>query len=82
MSEYSINDTDPRNIATALISNAILAMENQTPSDEGINYKPLYYGLFNGITDIIREADTYEEAVNALKQLQCAAEEFFAALGE
>lgn len=48
-----------------------------------IDYKPLYYFLFNGITDIINEMDEAPEKAGTamysqhLKLLQLAAEELY-----
>jgi hypothetical protein len=70
-------EANVHNSLTGIISGALFALDKQTPNDEGTNYKPLYYGLFNGITDIVRNAATYEQTIAALKQLQCMAEEAY-----
>lgn len=76
MAEYIIpsEETITQNIENFLISHAIFELDKQTPSDEGTNYKPLYYGIFNGVTSIIENAATYQQAIAALKQLQSMAE--------
>lgn len=48
----------------------------ERPSEDA-DYKPLYYGLFNGITTVIKTADNYEQAIAALKQLQSDAEDAY-----
>ena len=45
--------------------------------DDGIDYKPLYYNLFNGITTVIETSCTYDEIIATLKQLQIEAEDTF-----
>jgi hypothetical protein len=67
-----------RNIAlNRLITQALFTLDGKTGGDEGVNYKPLYYGLFNGISAIIENALTYEQTIEALKQLQLKAEDFY-----
>ena len=84
MTEYVLptEEAVAHNIMTGIISNALFVLDKKTSSDEGIDYKPLYYGVFNGITDIIRGAATYEQAIVALKQLQIAAEDAYINQGE
>lgn len=65
------------NSMTEQISRALFVLDLTAQSDEGTNYKPLYYGMFNGVTSILRNAKTYEETMGALKQLQCLAEDFY-----
>ena len=76
MAEYILptEETITKNILSLIISQALFMLDKNTPSDKGTNYKPLYYGLFNGITAILEHAATYEQTVAALKQLQCEAE--------
>jgi hypothetical protein len=79
MAEYILptEDAVAQNIVTSLVSRALFVLDKQTPGDEDTDYKPLYYGLFNGITTILENAQTYEQAVAALKQLQCEAEDAY-----
>lgn len=79
MTEYVLptEEAIAQNIITGLVSRALFALDQQTQSDEGTDYKPLYYGLFNGITSIVRNADTYEQTIAALKHLQCFAEDAY-----
>ncbi|MCL1806655.1 MAG: hypothetical protein FWG31_03015 [Oscillospiraceae bacterium] len=53
------------NILNARLTQFLLYMDKQTPGDDNINYKSLYYFLFNGIYDVVEK----------LIQLQCDAEE-------
>ena len=68
------------------ISQTLLTIDNATLSDEGSDYKSLYYFLFNGITDILalnaKHIDPAclpicAETVDSLKRLQYNAEELF-----
>ena len=79
MTEYTMptEEAIANNAATGLISGALFLLDKQTPRDEGIDYKTLYYGMFNGVTSILRNAVTYEQTIAALKQLQCEAEDFY-----
>ena len=63
------------------ILQAFLALDKATPSDEGMDYKPLYYDLYRGIGLIIDHTITYEQTIEALKVLQCKAEEYFISQG-
>jgi len=62
---------------SAMISQTLLSLDIETSSDDEINYKRLYYGLFNGISLILENTGTYSQAVEALKDLQCKAEEAY-----
>ena len=53
-----IEEAVANNMATGLISGELFLLDKNTPSDDGVDYKPLYYGLFNGITTILRNATT------------------------
>jgi hypothetical protein len=75
--QLPIEEINGQNILTGIITHMLFTLDNQTPGDEGTDYKPLYCGLFNGITAIIREAATYEQVVAFLKQLQCEAEDAY-----
>jgi hypothetical protein len=83
MTEYTLptEEAIANNIATGLISGALFMLDKQTPSDEETDYKPLYYGMFNGVTTILRTATTYEQTIAALKQLQCEAENCYIEMG-
>ena len=70
----TINEEAIRNIQNFKMSKILSALDQNTPSDDSINYKPLYYGMFQGITAIIKNTRTYEETIDALKQLQNEAE--------
>jgi hypothetical protein len=59
------------------IFKTLFILNNATASDAGINYNPLYYGLFNGISLTIENTHTYEQTIAALKQLQCMAEDAY-----
>jgi hypothetical protein len=65
------NPKDP-NEEIKRIAKAFGELDKQTPGDSGVDYKPLYYHLFNGITD----------TVNSLQQLQAGTEEMFVRQGE
>jgi len=45
--------------------------------EEKVNFKTLYFGLFNGISLIIENTSTYEQSIEALKQLQRKAEDYY-----
>jgi hypothetical protein len=62
---------------TAEIMKAFAALDKNTPSDEDVNYKPLYYGLFNGISVILKSKTINYQAKLALEMLQCKTEEYF-----
>lgn len=53
------------NIINGRLTQLLLAIDRETPSDGDVDYKSLYYFLFNGIYDVIEK----------LIQLQCDAEE-------
>ena len=72
-----MEDAIRQNILTGLITGALFAIDRETPSDANTNYKPLYYGLFNGISLIIENTDSQEQTIAALKQLQCQAEDAY-----
>ena len=59
------------------IMNTFFALDRETPGDEDADYKKLYFGLFNGISLVIENTRTHKQAVEALKQLQCMAEDFY-----
>ncbi|MCL2408281.1 MAG: hypothetical protein FWC96_01510 [Oscillospiraceae bacterium] len=50
--------------------------ENLSNSEE-VNFKTLYFGLFNGISLIIENTFTYEQSIDALKQLQRKAKDYY-----
>jgi len=45
--------------------------------NEDADFKVLYFGLFNGISLIIENTSTYEQSIEALKQLQRKAEDYY-----
>ena len=57
-----------------LISQALSTLAQETQSDDDTNYKPLYYGLFNGISLIIENVETLDQTIASLKYLQQMAE--------
>ena len=61
-------------ILDRLISRAFSALGEGALSDDNTNYKPLYYGLLNGINYIIENDDTWDQTIAALKYLQQKAE--------
>ena len=63
--DLSAEEAAASNTSNSLIAQTLLALDKATPNDENIDYKRLYLFLFNGISD----------SINALKQLQCEAEE-------
>ena len=69
--------TIPGNALIERISQALFAIDSATPSDDEIDYKTLYNGIFNGISLILENTHTYAAMSEALKQLQCKAEEFY-----
>ena len=79
---FPSEETIKQNIMDTFINRTFFALDSQTSSDEETDYKPLYYGLFNGITSIVKNAATYDEAIAALKQLQSMAEDNFVEQGE
>ena len=72
-----LEETIIQSIVAGIVSQSLFAIEQQTPSDEGIDYKTLYYGLFRGITSIARNTTTYEQTIAALNQLQSVAEDAY-----
>jgi transcriptional regulator with XRE-family HTH domain len=58
-------ETVTNNFINAKLTQILLALDRGTPGDSSINYKALYFFLFNGIGDVI----------DKLKQLQYDAEE-------
>jgi len=80
----SMQNAAVRNAVSANISKAIFEIDNLTEGDEKVEYKPLYYFLFNGITEVLKmlEQDRCTdalcaEAVSILKKLHCDVEEMF-----
>lgn len=73
------NTINANNTLIEAISKAILSIDFETPSDEGENYKPLYYGIYNGISLILehKKIYTYDQVIAALKHLQCLAEDAY-----
>ena len=79
VAEYTLptEEAIAHNILNGLVSRSLFMLDMKTESDTNTNYKPLYYGLFNCVTTILRNATTYEQTVAALKLLQCEAEDAF-----
>lgn len=79
MSKFIVHseEANTQKVMTHLITNALFTLNKKAPGDDGTNYKPLYYGLYNGIFTIIENAHTYEEVITALKQLQSKAEDAY-----
>jgi len=48
-----------------------------TDKNAEADFKALYFGLFNGISLIIENTSTYEQAIEALKHLQNKAEDYY-----
>jgi hypothetical protein len=71
-----------KGIKDSLALQALLALDKQTQNDEGIDYKPLYRGMYKGVTGIIQNTNTYEQTIAALKILQCLAEDAYINQGE
>jgi len=69
------------NALTERISQALFAIDRETPSDDEADYKPLYYGIFNGISLVIENTHTYEQTIEALKELQRKAEDYYLSQG-
>lgn len=78
----SVDETILSNTLTEIISQALFTLDEETPSDAGTDYKPLYYGLFNGISLILENTTTYAQTIAALKHLQRNAEEAFVSQGK
>jgi len=52
-------------------------MKENVPDSEKVDFQTLYLGLFNGISLIIENTFTYEQSIDALKQLQGKAEDYY-----
>ncbi len=72
-----VEDAPMDKALTAEILKAFAALDENTPSDWDVDYKPLYYGLFNGISVILKSNTINYQAKLALEMLQCKTEEFF-----
>lgn len=75
-STYS-EDAPIEKALTAEILKAFDFLDKSTPSDWDVDYKPLYYGLFNGISAILKSDTINYQARLALEMLQCKMEEVF-----
>lgn len=85
MAEYTPSmsgEASAHNLLNGSVLEALFRLDQNTPRDERINFKPLYFGLFNGITQIIDNVTTIDQAIAALKYLQCAAEDAYINQGE
>lgn len=60
-----------------LITGILGMLDDRTSGDSEVDYKRLYYYLFNGLTDALEGAKTYLNMVDAIKLLQSCAEELF-----
>jgi hypothetical protein len=80
VAEYLLDDEATlNNLINSSIVHALSALDQETPSDAGTNYKPFYYGLFNSISLILENTHTYTQMAAALRYLQCQAEDAFIA---
>jgi hypothetical protein len=70
-------EASAQNAVTGLITNALLDLDRATSGDENVDYKPLYYFLFNGITDVLCNNEDTAQTITALKKLQCDSEELY-----
>ncbi|MCL2401746.1 MAG: hypothetical protein FWC90_03775 [Oscillospiraceae bacterium] len=52
------------------------------PPNNEADFKTLYLGLFNGISLIIENTFTYEQSIEALKQLQSKVEDYYVSFDE
>ncbi len=90
MNSMSLKEAANQNTVNGLITQALLELDSATPDDEGVNYKPLYYYLFNGISDVLNKKESiygafdpvFSVIINALKKLQCGAEDLIMKQGE
>jgi len=69
------------NMLDALNSFGDAASSNDEDDDDEL-YRVLYLKMFNGISLIRDNTDTYEQTVDALKILQCKAEEYYISRGQ
>ena len=53
------------------IARAINELDKNTPSDSGIDYKPLYYHLFNGVSDVITKLSKLQMDTEGIFLDQC-----------
>ena len=74
------NDIDGIFVNNAL--HILSALDMETQSDCKIDYKTLYFKLFNGISLIIENTHAHEDTIEALKQLQCMSEDLYIELAE
>lgn len=83
--DKSIEEAFSHNETTGLVRKTLLNLDSVTPGDENVDYKHLYYFLFNGITDIVSAANrksSHPDIVSALEKLQCDSEDLFVAQEE
>ena len=66
------------------IAQSLFALDEETATDEGEDYKASYYKFFNGISAVIENMQhaTNEQTIEALKYLQCCMEDFHIVRGE
>lgn len=80
MPEYKLPTEEAlaQNLAAGLVAHSLFILDKHTPSDDGTDYKSLYYGMVNGVTDILRsQYNNVEDMSAALKQLHCDMEDRF-----
>ncbi len=90
MNDISFQDAASENAVNGLITQTLLKLDKTTNDDKGVNYKPLYYFLFNGISTVLdrremvyRSIDpTIAEFMDMLIKLQRDAEDLFLKQGE
>ena len=86
--EVTLEEAVANNIVNGSIARVLFTLAEQTPSDEGVDYKLPYLCLFNGIKDVIDmlykkhrgstlAPEVYLSTIYVLKQLQADAEEIF-----
>ena len=80
LTEFS-DQASKLNETTRLISKSLFEIDKLTAGDENVNYKSLYYKLFNSISNVITSLEEQqipsETVSNALRQIQRDAEEKF-----
>jgi len=77
MRERYAGATVNNNDLAKLVSDILFVIDAETSGDDGIDYRHLYLGLFNGISLVIENAKSYQEVIDALKELQCKAEDYY-----
>jgi hypothetical protein len=70
-------DADGREAVSDTAHWLFFVLDQETPRDDDTDYKPLYYGLYNGISLIIDNTHAYNQTIAALKELQWRAEDAY-----